>query len=110
MNIYVGNLSYDVTEDELKEAFEAAGGEVVSTRIIIDKFTGKSKGFAFVELTKEKDDAGESIIKKLDGQELRGRNMKVNEARTKPQSGAGRRSGGFNRGGNGYNGGGRGRF
>jgi RNA recognition motif-containing protein len=71
----------------------------------MDKYTGKSKGFGFVEL---ENDNGESIIKKLDGQDLKGRNMKVNEAQTKPQGHGGRRPGGFNRGGNGYNGGGRG--
>ncbi len=77
-NIYVGNLSYQLTEDELREAF-ASFGEVSSVKIISDRFTGQSKGFGFVEMP-EKAEA-EAAISQLDGTALKGRNMKVNEAR-----------------------------
>jgi len=82
MNIYVGNLSYDLTVDELKEVF-TKNGDVTTTNIITDKFTGKSKGFGFVEMP-SKEEALEAI-KNLDGYALKGRNLKVNEAKPKPQ-------------------------
>ena len=78
MNIYIGNLSYQATEDELKAAFSRFG-EVVSASIIQDKFTGKSKGFGFIEMKSRAD--GEKAIKELDGTPLKGREIKVNEAR-----------------------------
>ncbi|MCK4650656.1 RNA-binding protein [Candidatus Babeliales bacterium] len=81
MNIYVGNLSYDVTEEELKEKFEAFG-PVVSARIITDKFSGKPKGFAFVEMANQND--AQSAVDGLDGQELKGRKLKVNKAHDRP--------------------------
>ena len=110
MNIYVGNLSYDVTDQELKEAFEAFG-PVASVRIVTDKFTGKSKGFGFVEM----EENGEAAIEGLDGKDLKGRNLKVNKAHDKPQGqrngGGFRRNGGGGNGGGGFGGrGGRGRF
>ncbi len=80
MNIYVGNLHYGVDEEDLRGIFEEYG-EVSSVKIIIDKFTGKSKGFGFVELTDN--EAGTKAIEALNDAELEGRNMKVNEAREK---------------------------
>jgi RNA recognition motif-containing protein len=78
MNIYVGNLSYNVTEDELKKLFSEFG-EVTTVNIITDKFSGQSKGFGFVEMTN--DSEAEEAIKALDGSELKGRNIKVNQAK-----------------------------
>jgi RNA recognition motif-containing protein len=78
MNIYVGNLSYRMTEDELREAF-AAFGEVSSAKIIMDRETGRSKGFGFVEMPVQAE--GEEAIKALNEKEFAGRNMRVNEAR-----------------------------
>lgn len=95
MNIYVGNLPYQITEDELRTAFEEYG-EVASVKIIIDRETGRSKGFAFVEMND--DGQGGSAIEELDGAELLGRTLRVNEARPRPQ-----RGGGGNRGGRGGN-------
>ncbi len=80
MNIYVGNLSYDATEDELRQHFGAYGA-VKSAKIIMDRDSGRSKGFAFVEM--ENDDEGRSAIEGLDGSPINGRNVKVNEARPK---------------------------
>lgn len=80
MNIYVGNLSYDISEDELKSAF-AEFGEVSSATIITDKYTGQSKGFGFIEMPTQSE--AEEAIKSLDGSAVKGRNMKVNQARPK---------------------------
>lgn len=80
MNIYVGNLSYDLSEDDLKGAFEAFG-EVTSAKIISDRYSGRSKGFGFVEMPS--DDAGKSAIEELAGKEMSGRPLVVNEARPK---------------------------
>ncbi|MEJ2724110.1 MAG: RNA-binding protein [Deltaproteobacteria bacterium] len=80
MNIYVGNLSYQATEDDLKAAFERLG-EVTSVSIIRDRATGRSRGFGFVEMTSRAD--GEKAIEELDGTPLRGREIKVNESRPK---------------------------
>ena len=105
-NIYVGNLSYDATEDDLRTAFSAYG-EVSSVKIITDRETGRPRGFAFVEMT---DDAsGKKAIEALNSTEIAGRAVTVNEARPKadraPRSGGG--GGGY--GGGGGGGGGRGR-
>jgi RNA recognition motif-containing protein len=82
MNIYVGNLSYQATEDEVRDAF-AAHGDVKSVNVIIDRMTGQSRGFAFVEMaTKE---AGEAAIAALNGFELRGRPLRINEARPREE-------------------------
>lgn len=81
MNIYAGNLSYDLTDEELREAF-AAHGEVASAKIIIDRDSGRSKGFGFVEMPDRAQ--GEAAIAALDGQELRGRALRVNEAKARP--------------------------
>jgi RNA recognition motif-containing protein len=80
MKIYVGNLSYNVTEDELRDVF-AGYGEVSSVTMITDKFTGQSKGFGFVEMPTQAD--AEKAIKALDGTAVKGRNIKVNQARPK---------------------------
>jgi len=95
MNIYVGNLSREVTEGDLREAFEAFG-EVTSAKIIKDKYSGESRGFGFVEMTSKTD--GESAITGLKDKELKGRALNVNEARPRPE---GRRGGGGRGGGGG---------
>jgi RNA recognition motif-containing protein len=99
MNIYIGNLSFKVEEDDLKEIFEAYG-EVDTVKIISDKFTGKSKGFGFIEMP-EKDDALKAI-EELNGKEVEGRNIIVNQAREKTEGGRSdsRGGGGGSRGGN----------
>jgi RNA recognition motif-containing protein len=86
MNIYVGNISWDSTEEELKSAFEAHGA-VSSVKIITDKFTGRSRGFGFVEMP-EKAEA-EAAISTLNGKDLKGRKIVVNEARPKRESSRG---------------------
>ncbi len=78
MNIYVGNLSYGVNDDQLKEVFEAFGA-VNSAKVISDKFSGRSKGFGFVEM--ENDAEAKVAIEQLDGAEIDGRQVKVNEAK-----------------------------
>jgi RNA recognition motif-containing protein len=102
VNIYVGNLSYEATQDDLRQAFEAHG-EVSSVSIIMDKMTGRSRGFGFVEMPDQ--GAGQAAISALNLQEIRGRAMTVNEARPKTEGSS--RGGG--RGGYGGGGGGRGR-
>lgn len=86
MNIYCGNLSYDLTEEELREAF-AAHGEVDDARVIKDKFSGKSRGFGFVEMAN--DEEGRAAIEALNGKELKGRELKANEARPREERGGG---------------------
>ncbi len=78
MKLYVGGLAYSVTEDELK-AFFAEQGEVVSVAVIKDRDSGQSKGFGFVEMAD--DAAGQNAIKELNGKELSGRAIMVNQAR-----------------------------
>jgi RNA recognition motif-containing protein len=78
VNIYVGNLAFSVTEGDLQQAFQAFG-EVTSARIIKDKYSGKSKGFGFVEMPAGAE--AQSAIKGLNEKELKGRALKVNEAR-----------------------------
>jgi RNA recognition motif-containing protein len=80
MNIYVGNLAYGVTDEDLQEAF-GEHGAVASANIIKDRETGKSKGFGFVEM--ENQAGAEKAITNLDGKPLKGRNIKVNQARPK---------------------------
>ena len=82
MNIYVGNLSYNLTEEELSELFSQFG-EVGSVKIIKDQMTGRAKGFGFVEMSS--DDEGTEAIEKLDGFEVQGRNLKVNQAKPKTE-------------------------
>jgi RNA recognition motif-containing protein len=105
-NIYVGNLSYEATEDDLRQAFEAHG-EVTSVAIIKDKMTGRSRGFGFVEMA-DKNQAN-AAIQALNLQEVRGRAITVNEARPKAEGGPRGGGGGGGRGGYGGGGGGRGR-
>lgn len=81
MNIYVGNLSYKVSDQELQEVFEEFG-EVTSAKVIKDRETGRSKGFGFVEIAN--DDNAQTAIDELDGAEINGRAVKVNKARPKP--------------------------
>tara|TARA_B100000949_G_C13961404_1_gene317113 strand:- start:291 stop:572 length:282 start_codon:yes stop_codon:yes gene_type:complete len=78
MNIYVGNLSYGVTEDELQQLF-VEYGSVVSANLIMDRDTGNPKGFGFVEMENQAD--AEKAIKELDGSSIKGRSIKVNQAR-----------------------------
>ena len=108
--IYVGNLSYNVGDQELGEAF-AQYGNVESARIVIDRESGRSKGFGFVEMST--DDEAREAIDKLNGAELAGRNMNVSEAKPMaPREGGGRGGFGGGRGGGGGRGcfgGGRGR-
>jgi len=89
MNIYVGNLSYSLTDDKLKELFEAHGS-VTSAKIIMDKMTGKSKGFGFVEMSTSEE--SKAAIDALNGQEIDGRQLRVSEARSRedePRGGGG---------------------
>jgi RNA recognition motif-containing protein len=106
MKIYVGNMSYDVQEDDLRQAFSEFG-QVDSVSIIMDKFSGKSKGFGFVEMsTKE---AGQAAIDGLNGKELKGRTVTVNEAKPQTKTDRGGGPGGGRSGGKGGFGGGGGR-
>ena len=85
--VYVGNLSFDTTEDTLRELFEAHG-EVSSINVITDRYTGRSRGFAFVEMAA--DDAAKAAITALDGQLVDGRQLKVAEARPRRSRGGDR--------------------
>ena len=89
MNIYVGNLSSDVSEENLRQAFESFG-QVTSARIIKDKYTGQSRGFGFVEMPAQSQ--AQTAIKSLNGKELLGKQMSVKEAR--PRADQGRTGGG----------------
>jgi RNA recognition motif-containing protein len=110
MKIYVGNLSYEVTEEDLRTAFEQFG-QVESVTIITDKYSGRSKGFGFVEMPSK--DEGQAAIEGLNSKDLKGRAMNVNEARPRPEShgrkggyggggGGGRKGGGYGGGRGGY--------
>ncbi len=113
MNIYVSNLSFNVQDEDLKEFF-AEYGEVTSAKVITDKFTGRSRGFGFVEMSD--DAAAQKAIQELDGATVEGRAIKVSEAKPREQrpstggsgGGGGRSSGGGGRsfGGGGNSGGG----
>jgi RNA recognition motif-containing protein len=114
MNIYVGNLSWNLKDQDLSNLF-AAHGEVISAKIVNDKFTNRSKGFGFVEMAN--DDQAQAAIAALNGTEVDGRNIVVNESRPKQEGGGGgggfkKRSfgngggGGYKKGGGGYNKGG----
>ena len=100
MNIYVGNLSFSVTEEDLRQAFEAFG-QVTSTSIIKDKFSSQSKGFGFIEMPVKGE--AQAAIEGLNGKEIKGRTMNVNEARPRSDDhrsgggGVGGRSGGRSR-------------
>ncbi|NLF57133.1 MAG: RNA-binding protein [Candidatus Hydrogenedens sp.] len=105
MNIFVGNLSFNTNEDNLRAAFEAYG-QVSSARIITDRETGRSRGFAFVEMPSSSE--AQAAISGLDGRDMDGRNLKVNEAKPKEEGGRGGGGGGYRGGGGGggYRGGG----
>ncbi len=103
MDIYVGNLAYSTNDEILKNAF-AAYGEVASARVVSDRMTGRSKGFGFVEMPDRAQ--AQAAIDALNGKELDGRTLRVNESQPKPREE--RRGGGF--GGGGFGGGGRGGF
>jgi RNA recognition motif-containing protein len=115
MNIYVGNLSWNLKDQDLSNLF-ASHGEVASAKIVLDKFTNRSKGFGFVEMPN--DDQAQAAIAALNGSEVDGRNIVVNESRPKPEGSGGggfkKRSfgggggGGFKKGGGGFNKGGSG--
>jgi RNA recognition motif-containing protein len=90
MNIYVGNLSFDTTEDQILQAFENYG-TVESVNIITDRFSGKSRGFGFVEMPNK--DEGIAAVAGLNGSEMDGRQLKVNEARPREQRGGRDRGG-----------------
>lgn len=113
MNIYVGNLSWNLKDQDLSNLF-APHGEVTSAKIVTDKFTQRSKGFGFVEMANDAE--AQAAITALNGTEVDGRNIVVNESRPKPEGGGGggfkKRSfgggGGFKKGG--YNKGGGGGF
>ena len=94
MNIYVSNLSFNVTDDDL-EGFFAEYGEVSSARVITDKFTGKSRGFGFVEMAD--DEAARKAIAELDGGKVEGREIKVAEARPREERSGGNGGGGEKR-------------
>src|SRR3954453_4163992 len=101
--LYVGNLSYDVTDSALEQLF-AAHGTVQSAQVIMDRDTGRSKGFGFVEMSSDQE--AQAAIQALNNQEVDGRRLTVNEAKPKEGGGGGRGSGGGGRGGYGGGGGG----
>jgi len=94
IKIYVGNLSFDSNDADLKGLF-AGYGEVESAKVITDQFTGKSRGFGFIEMSSREEDL--KVIQELDSRDLHGRNLKVNEAKPRTDSRGGGRSGGRSR-------------
>lgn len=94
MNIYVGNLSYEVTEEDLQSAF-GEFGQVTTVNLIKDKYTGRSRGFGFVEMPTETE--AQSAIDGLNGKDLKGRALKVNKANPRPEGGRGGGGGGRRR-------------
>jgi RNA recognition motif-containing protein len=103
VNIYVGNLAREVTEDDLRTEFTAFG-QVASVTVLKDKFTGESRGFGFVEMPAAAE--AQAAIDGLNGKELKGRTLSVNEARPRREGGGGGRPGGGRPGGGGGGGGG----
>jgi RNA recognition motif-containing protein len=103
--LYVGNLSYSVTEVDLRDAFSAEGYEVSEVKLVMDRETGRPRGFAFVEMATE--EGAQKAIANLNNRELQGRAITVNEARERSGGGGGGyRGGGGGGGGGGYGGGG----
>jgi RNA recognition motif-containing protein len=95
MNIYVGNLSYEVTEEDLRQAFEGFG-EIASVTIVKDRYSGESRGFGFVEMSSRAE--AQSAIDGLSGKELKGRTISVSEARPRSEARRdGKRRGGWRR-------------
>jgi RNA recognition motif-containing protein len=103
MNIYVGNLSRETTEDDLRQAFEAFG-QVESASVIKDRFSGESRGFGFVEMPSK--DEAQAAITGMNGKDLMGRSLNVNEARPRTERRGGRGGGGGRGRQGGYGGGG----
>ena len=101
MNIYVGNLSYDASSEDLRKAFEAYG-EVSSANIIKDKYSGQPRGFGFVEMPNKAE--AQTAIESLNGKDILGQQINVNEARPREDRGGSRGQGG-NRGRSGFGGG-----
>src|SRR3989337_2839862 len=106
MNIYVGNLAREVTEEDLQEAFKAFG-QVTSATLIKDKFSGEPRGFGFIEMPGKAE--AQAAIAGMNGKELKGRVLNVNEAQPRTERGGGGGGRGGGRGGGGYGGGGGGR-
>ena len=113
--LYVGNLSFQTTEDSLRAAFEGEGRQVTDVKIMLDRDTGRSRGFAFVEMANEQD--AQSAIQAMNGADVDGRPLRVNEAQPRQEGGrggfgggGGGSRGGFGGGGGGRGGGGRGGF
>jgi cold-inducible RNA-binding protein len=105
MKLYVGNLSFDTSSQDLEDVFGEVG-TVESVNIIEDRDTGRSRGFGFVEMSSKEE--GNNAIKEFDGKEVNGRQLKVNEAKPRDNSGGGNRGGGRGGfGGGGYGGGSR---
>jgi cold-inducible RNA-binding protein len=102
--LYVGNLSYDTTEADLRDTFGTAGA-VAEVKVMLDRDTGRPRGFAFVEMGSDTD--AQNAIAQLNGRELGGRTLKVNEAQDRGGGGGGGGGGGFRSGGGGGGGGGR---
>ncbi|HPA15661.1 MAG TPA: RNA-binding protein [Desulfobacterales bacterium] len=108
MKIYAGNLSYEVTEEDLRQTF-GQFGQVESVSIITDKYSGQSKGFGFVEMPSKAE--GQAAIDGLNGKDLKGRTLNVNEARPRTEGRGGKGGyGGGRKGGYGGGGGGRGGY
>jgi len=104
MNIYVGNLSQETADEDLRQAFEAFG-QVESATVIKDRFSGESRGFGFVEMPSKTE--AQTAIEQMNGKDVKGRAVSVNEARPKaPRAGGGGGGGGGGRSGGGHGGGG----
>ena len=105
MDIYVGNLPYEATEDSLRVAF-TEHGEVAGARVVTDRYTGRSRGFGFVEMPNATE--AQAAIQALNGRDMGGRSLTVNESRPRESGGGGRggSGGGYGGGGGGYGGGG----
>ena len=101
--LYVGNLPYSVSDSDLQQMFEAHG-TVTSAQVIMDRDTGRSKGFGFVEMSSDQE--AQAAIDGMNGKDINGRPLTVNEARPKPEGGGRGGRGGYGGGGGGYGGGG----
>jgi RNA recognition motif-containing protein len=107
--LYVGNLAYGATEQDLRDIFSEAGGSVTDVKVVLDRDTGRSRGFAFVEMSTDAEAA--QAIEVMNGRDLQGRALNVSEARERSGGGGGGGGGGYGGGGGGggYGGGGGGR-
>ncbi len=102
--LYVGNLSYSTTEADLHDAFAATGHDVAEAKLVLDRDTGRPRGFGFVEMAT--DEGAQNAIETLNGKDLQGRSISVSEARERTGGGGGRGFGGGGGGGRGFGGGG----